>query len=378
MSRTKYRLRGGSIHSDVPVKPTWPNAAGDISVPHDDVGRMVSQPSARELPGTSLLRVARATRSGVSGAGTDASPRAARSTSPREAADGVDGAEQAGMPRDAAERRRVIVVNLGDQRSPAPHVFLERHRGRGDRMPILWHGKPEHIVGHARGDIGELVGGGQRRAASAIGSEKPEQFADIAARVTDDVFGFAVPQESGHCDHRAHDAARGRRGARATLNSRGSRQLRGGARRRRGACRLVRTGSLGGFARAVLRAAHGDTSVPAPFSPELVARATRRSAVPGARARSAGTRCPVACGTEKSPAAFGHVGFTGTSLWIHPPLNRYSVLLTNRVYGGSTSEEIRRTRAFHNTLVRLQGLRYQRRGAPLVFFPTTVSRRVSR
>ena len=44
----------GSIHSDVPVKPTWPNAAGDIRVPHDEVGSIVSQPSARELPGTRL------------------------------------------------------------------------------------------------------------------------------------------------------------------------------------------------------------------------------------------------------------------------------------------------------------------------------------
>ena len=33
-------------------------SAGDISVPHDDVGSIVSQPTARELPGTLLFLVA--------------------------------------------------------------------------------------------------------------------------------------------------------------------------------------------------------------------------------------------------------------------------------------------------------------------------------
>ena len=55
------------------------------------------------------------------------------------------------------------------------------------------------------------------------------------------------------------------------------------------------------------------------------------------------------CGTEMSPAAFGHVGYTGTSLWIDPVLDRYFVLLTNRAYGGGTLDEMRDVRrAFHN------------------------------
>jgi CubicO group peptidase (beta-lactamase class C family) len=33
-----------------------------------------------------------------------------------------------------------------------------------------------------------------------------------------------------------------------------------------------------------------------------------------------------------SPAAFGHTGFTGTSLWIDPERDVYVVLLTNRVH----------------------------------------------
>src|SRR6202008_2986014 len=39
--------------------------------------------------------------------------------------------------------------------------------------------------------------------------------------------------------------------------------------------------SVGAFGRAVLRAARGAASAPEPLTPELVARATRKSEVPG-------------------------------------------------------------------------------------------------
>jgi serine-type D-Ala-D-Ala carboxypeptidase len=52
-----------------------------------------------------------------------------------------------------------------------------------------------------------------------------------------------------------------------------------------------------------------------------------------------------------SREAFGHVGFTGTSLWIDPPRDRYFVLLTNRVCDGGTLEHMRSVRrAFHDAL----------------------------
>ena len=52
-----------------------------------------------------------------------------------------------------------------------------------------------------------------------------------------------------------------------------------------------------------------------------------------------------------SPAAFGHVGYTGTSLWIDPELDRYFVLLTNRACGGGTLEQMRDVRrAFHDAV----------------------------
>ena len=111
--------------------------------------------------------------------------------------------------------------------------------------------------------------------------------------------------------------------------------------------------ATGVFARAVLRASRGDSRLPPPFSPELVALFTARTRVPGSsRALGWDTMLPTSsCGTRMSPAAFGHVGYTGTSLWIDPERDRYFVLLTNRVFGSGTLDEMRTVRrAFHDAL----------------------------
>jgi CubicO group peptidase (beta-lactamase class C family) len=110
---------------------------------------------------------------------------------------------------------------------------------------------------------------------------------------------------------------------------------------------------VGSFARAVLAGALGDESLPSPFSPALVMQATRRSDVPGSsRALGWDTMLPTSsCGTRMSQDAFGHVGFTGTSLWIDPRRDRYFVLLTNRVCGGGTEADIKDVRrSFHDAL----------------------------
>jgi CubicO group peptidase (beta-lactamase class C family) len=60
----------------------------------------------------------------------------------------------------------------------------------------------------------------------------------------------------------------------------------------------------------------------------------RRTDVPGS-SRALGWDTMLtssSCGTRMSPAAFGHTGFTGTSLWIDPDRDVYVVLLTNRVH----------------------------------------------
>jgi CubicO group peptidase (beta-lactamase class C family) len=51
-----------------------------------------------------------------------------------------------------------------------------------------------------------------------------------------------------------------------------------------------------------------------------------------------------AAGTRASEETFGHLGFTGTSLWCDPEVERVSVLLSNRVAKGRDNLEIRAVR----------------------------------
>jgi len=109
--------------------------------------------------------------------------------------------------------------------------------------------------------------------------------------------------------------------------------------------------AVGAFAGIVLRAARGIAT--GPFSPACVAIFTTRSTVPGSsRALGWDTMLPTSsCGTRMSATAFGHVGFTGTSLWIDPARDRYYVLLTNRACGGGALDDMRTLRrAFHDAL----------------------------
>jgi CubicO group peptidase (beta-lactamase class C family) len=110
--------------------------------------------------------------------------------------------------------------------------------------------------------------------------------------------------------------------------------------------------AVGAFARLVLRAARGER-VPEPLAPSRVAAFLTRSTVPGSsRALGWDTMLPTSsCGTRMTSAAVGHVGFTGTSLWIDPIRDRYFVLLTNRALEGGTLEQMRGVRrAFHDAL----------------------------
>ena len=59
-------------------------------------------------------------------------------------------------------------------------------------------------------------------------------------------------------------------------------------------------------------------------------------------------------GSAASPSAYGHTGFTGTSLWLDPEKSWFAVLLTNRVHphrkNGANIHALRR--AFHDAVVR--------------------------
>ncbi len=114
--------------------------------------------------------------------------------------------------------------------------------------------------------------------------------------------------------------------------------------------------AVGTFARVVLRAARGDDRVPAPFSPALMRTFITRSHVPGSsRALAWDTMLPTSsCGTRMSSSSFGHVGYTGTSLWIDPLRDRYFVLLTNRARGSGSLDDMRAVRReFHDALADL-------------------------
>lgn len=53
-----------------------------------------------------------------------------------------------------------------------------------------------------------------------------------------------------------------------------------------------------------------------------------------------------------SPSAFGHTGFTGTSIWVDIPHNIYIILLTNRVHPSRRNDSIIRfRRVFHNAVL---------------------------
>jgi CubicO group peptidase (beta-lactamase class C family) len=75
----------------------------------------------------------------------------------------------------------------------------------------------------------------------------------------------------------------------------------------------------------------------------------RRGRVPGSsRALGWDTMLPTSsCGTRMSARAFGHTGFTGTSLWIDPEGDYYVVFLSNRVHPSRADGEaialVRRT-----------------------------------
>jgi CubicO group peptidase (beta-lactamase class C family) len=83
----------------------------------------------------------------------------------------------------------------------------------------------------------------------------------------------------------------------------------------------------------------------------LVSRAvvdqfTKRAGVPGS-SRALGWDTPSegsSAGHLMSPCAFGHTGFTGTSLWIDPERRLLVILLTNRVHPTRENNAIRQAR----------------------------------
>lgn len=89
--------------------------------------------------------------------------------------------------------------------------------------------------------------------------------------------------------------------------------------------------------------------------PETVALFTRRQPAPPAASRALGWDTPSQpsqSGRHLSQTAFGHLGYTGTSLWIDPELQLAITLLTNRTWPDHSSQAIKQVRPkFHDAVV---------------------------
>ncbi|MBI2504940.1 MAG: serine hydrolase [Candidatus Latescibacteria bacterium] len=86
------------------------------------------------------------------------------------------------------------------------------------------------------------------------------------------------------------------------------------------------------LARLLLRCLAGRSSF---LRAQTVAAFTRRQELVPGSSRALGWDTPstgTTCGRYFSPRAFGHTGFTGTSVWMDPEGERFVVLLSNRVH----------------------------------------------
>jgi CubicO group peptidase (beta-lactamase class C family) len=89
--------------------------------------------------------------------------------------------------------------------------------------------------------------------------------------------------------------------------------------------------------------------------PETLALFTRRETSPAGTSRALGWDTPSApsqSGKYFSPDSFGHLGYTGTSLWIDPQRQLSVALLTNRTWPDCSNQAIRQVRPrFHDAII---------------------------
>lgn len=110
------------------------------------------------------------------------------------------------------------------------------------------------------------------------------------------------------------------------------------------------------LARELVAAYRGHRSL---FAPATVRRFWRRAGVPGsswALGWDTGGGATGSGGRYLGQRAVGHLGFTGTSLWIDPERALWVILLTNRVYYGREPNPMKRLRPrLHDAVLRALG-----------------------
>jgi serine-type D-Ala-D-Ala carboxypeptidase len=106
---------------------------------------------------------------------------------------------------------------------------------------------------------------------------------------------------------------------------------------------------LARFAHAMMRG-----GVPI-LRPETVALFTRREATPAGTSHALGwdtPSTPSQSGKFFGPESYGHLGYTGTSLWIDPVRKLSVTLLTNRTWPDCSNQAIKQVRpAFHDAII---------------------------
>lgn len=110
--------------------------------------------------------------------------------------------------------------------------------------------------------------------------------------------------------------------------------------------------AVGDIARAMLGALEGtDSRLAGADTVRLFV--TRFTGVAGSRALGWDTMLTTSsCGSKMSSSAFGHTGFTGTTLWIDPEREVYVVFLTNRVNPTRENTAIQQIRpALHDAVM---------------------------
>ena len=107
-------------------------------------------------------------------------------------------------------------------------------------------------------------------------------------------------------------------------------------------------GDLARFAEWLLNTRQGRASSDLlRLSPSVVQAFIARQDLPPGSSRGLGWDTPSensSAGTKMSAHAFGHTGFTGTSIWLDPDRDLFVILLTNRVHPTRANTKIREVR----------------------------------
>lgn len=89
--------------------------------------------------------------------------------------------------------------------------------------------------------------------------------------------------------------------------------------------------------------------------PETIALFTRRESAPASTSRALGWDTPSQpsqSGKYFGPRSYGHLGYTGTSLWIDPDRQLSITLLTNRTWPDCSNQAIKQVRPkFHDAII---------------------------